>query len=576
MKIILLPESWASRIAAGEVVERPSSVVKELVENSLDAGATEISVWVEGSGASLIRVSDDGEGMLPQDLMLSVDRHSTSKLKEEADLFRIATLGFRGEALPSITSVSKLEVTSRTRTEASGYRLEVEGGKKGTPSAVGCPVGTTIEVRELFFNTPARRKFLKSPATELGHICDVINRMALAFTDVHFRLHHGGRILYDYVRCPRIEDRLRQVLGAEVAGGMAPFSLDRGRLSAAGFLSIAPASFPNTRYLSTYVNRRFVRDRVLTHAILEGYETLLMKGRYPAAAVYLNLPYSEVDVNVHPAKYEVRFRRQADVHDLIAEAVRVGLKQHAKTPLAKRDEPVGAWPEPTVRETPQSYASFFPGEQLGFQAPPDGSVVAQSEMRVGFFSGLEILGQLLGCYLVCAAPDGMVLIDQHAAHERAAFEKMRARIDKEGVETQNLLLPQVLELPLAEAVRIEAMLPVLDQLGFAVEPFGSNSFALKAIPALLPAGDYREALRRMAAEAADVGKGLELRRDLEERLMTIACHSVIRANRKLDREEIGALLSALDNVDFATQCPHGRPVIVEFSRAQLERLFKRT
>ncbi len=577
MTIIVLPESWATRIAAGEVVERPSSVVKELVENSLDAGATEVSVWVEGSGVSLIRISDDGEGMVSEDLVLSVDRHSTSKLKEEADLFRIATLGFRGEALPSIASVSKLEVISRTKGVESGYRLQVVGGKKEAPIGVGSPVGTTIEVRELFFNTPARRKFLKSPQTELGHICDVINRMALAFTEVHFRLYHGGRILCDYVRCLRIEDRLRQVLGAEVAGGMAPFSLERGRLSVTGFLSIAPASFPNTRYLSTYVNRRFVRDRVLTHAVLEGYETLLMKGRYPAAAIYLNVPFSEVDVNVHPAKYEVRFRRQAEVHDLVVEAVRAGLKQQAKTPLADHNETGGAWPGLTVQEAPQTYSAFFQGEQLGFQvALPDPSAVAQGEMQSGFFSTLEILGQLLGCYLVCASSNGMVLIDQHAAHERVAFEKMRNRREKDGVETQSLLLPQILELPFSEAVRVEAMLEVLDQLGFLLEPFGSNSFALKAIPALLPPGDYREALRRMAAEAAEVGKAVELHRDVEERLMTIACHSVIRANRKLDRQEIGALLSALDQVDFATQCPHGRPVIVEFSRAQLERLFKRT
>jgi DNA mismatch repair protein MutL len=577
MTIIVLPESWATRIAAGEVVERPSSVVKELVENSLDAGATEVSVWVEGSGASLIRISDDGEGMVSEDLVLSVDRHSTSKLKEEADLFRIATLGFRGEALPSIASVSKLEVISRTKGVESGYRLQVVGGKKEAPIGVGSPVGTTIEVRELFFNTPARRKFLKSPQTELGHICDVINRMALAFTEVHFRLYHGGRILFDYVRCLRIEDRLWQVLGAEVAGGMAPVSLERGRLSVTGFLSIAPASFPNTRYLSTYVNRRFVRDRVLTHAVLEGYETLLMKGRYPAAAIYLNVPFSEVDVNVHPAKYEVRFRRQAEVHDLVVEAVRAGLKQQAKTPLADHNETRGAWPGLTVHEAPQTYSAFFQGEQLGFQvALPDPSAVAQGEMQSGFFSTLEILGQLLGCYLVCASLNGMVLIDQHAAHERVAFEKMRNRREKDGVETQSLLLPQILELPFSEAVRVEAMLEVLDQLGFLLEPFGSNSFALKAIPALLPPGDYREALRRMAAEAAEVGKAVELHRDVEERLMTIACHSVIRANRKLDRQEIGALLSALDQVDFATQCPHGRPVIVEFSRAQLERLFKRT
>src|SRR3989304_5347889 len=253
VKIIVLPENWVSRIAAGEVVERPASVVKELGENALDAGAREISVWVEGSGTSLIRVSDDGEGIAFEDLPLALDRHSTSKLRDEADLFRIATLGFRGEALPSIASVSKLEIVSRTRQEEIGSRLRVEGGKKKEPVAAGCPAGTTVEVRELFFNTPARRKFLKSPSTELGHICDVVNRMALAYAKVHFRLHHGGRMLCDYVATPVLRDRLHQVLGAEIAAGLIPFSLGKGKMRAAGFLSSAPSSFSNARYLFTYV-----------------------------------------------------------------------------------------------------------------------------------------------------------------------------------------------------------------------------------------------------------------------------------------------------------------------------------
>ncbi|MEK7341016.1 MAG: DNA mismatch repair endonuclease MutL, partial [Candidatus Binatota bacterium] len=307
MKIIILPEDWVSRIAAGEVVERPASVVKELVENALDAGASEISVSVEGSGTSLIRVSDDGEGIASEDLPLALERHSTSKLKDEADLFRISTLGFRGEALPSIASVSRLEVVSRTRQEKVGCRLRVEGGKKGEPVAAGCPVGTTVEVRDLFFNTPARRKFLKSPATELSHICDVVNRMALIHVKVHFRLQHGGRTLCDYPAASEPRDRLQQSMGSEVAGALAPFGWGRGKMKITGFLSSAPSSFSNSRYLFTYVNRRFVRDRILTHAVLQGYETLLMKGRYPAAVLGLEIPFEEVDVNVHPAKYEVRF-----------------------------------------------------------------------------------------------------------------------------------------------------------------------------------------------------------------------------------------------------------------------------
>jgi DNA mismatch repair protein MutL len=576
VKIILLPESWASRIAAGEVVDRPASVVKELVENSLDAGAREISVWVEGSGVALIRVSDDGEGMGPEDLALAVERHSTSKLKEESDLFRIGTLGFRGEALPSIGSVAKLEIISRARGEPMGYRLRVEAGKKEEPVATGCAAGTTVEVRELFFSTPARRKFLKSPQTELGHITDVINRMALAFPETHFRLDHGGRVLCDHVAQARAEDRLRQVWGEEIADGMVPLDLTKRNVRLAGFLSVVPLSLPNSRYLMTYVNRRFVRDRILTHAVLQGYETLLMKGRYPAAVIYLQVPLGEVDVNVHPAKYEVRFRRQADTHDAVVEGVREGLKQRAKTPIASRVGFQDSGLPPGVSESARAYGADSTVEQLNFAPGRASAALIRGPAGGEFFSSLEILGQLLGCYVICASPGGLVMIDQHAAHERVAFEKMRAEIDSSGAERQTLLLPQVLELPYSEAVLFDGMLGLLEQTGFTVEPFGRNTFALKALPAILPPGDYREALRRMVAEAMEAGRAGELRRDLEERLMTIACHSVIRAHRKLDREEMRALLRALDQTSFATQCPHGRPVMAEFSQSELEKMFRRT
>jgi len=575
MKIILLPEGLASRIAAGEVVERPASAVKELVENALDAGASEISVWVEGSGISLIRVSDDGEGIASEDLPLAVERHSTSKLKSEEELFRIATLGFRGEALPSIASVSKLEIVSRIRREEVGTRLRVEGGKKGEPVAAGAPAGTTVEVRGLFYNTPARRKFLKSPATELGHICDVLNRMALAYPEVHWRLHHSGRILMDYVAVSRLEDRLPQVLGADIAGFMSPFFWERGKTTIHGFLSAAPHSFSSSRYLWTFVNRRFVRDRILIHAILQGYETLLMKGRYPGVVFYLEIPYHEVDVNVHPAKYEVRFRRQTEIHEAVTEAVREGLRDKARGIRPSVDEQ-RTEASPRVEEASLPYSGRAGGGAL--DSSLFGLVAEKAtgeQRRPGFFSSLEILGQLLECYLVCASSRGLVLIDQHAAHERVAFERMRHQLETEEVATQQLLIPQHLEVPAAEAVLLGQRLGVLERLGFTIEPFGPRTFAIKAVPALLPPGDYREAVLRMVGELAEVGKSGELRHDLEERLMTIACHSVIRASRRLNKEEMRALLADLDGIDFATQCPHGRPVLFELTEEQLERLFKR-
>lgn len=575
MGIVLLSEGLISRIAAGEVVERPASVVKELVENSLDAGAREVAVTIEGSGSILIRVCDDGTGIPFGDMPLALESHATSKLKNEEDLFHISTLGFRGEALASIGSVSRLEIVSRTELDEMGCRLQVDGGRRREAVRVGCPVGTTVEVRDLFVNIPARRKFLKSPTTEFSHISDVINRMALAYPKVHFRLVHGDKTLSDYVVTPRYQDRLEQVLGGDVARGMRSFSWQRGEIRISGFLSLAPSSFPSSRYLRTFVNHRFVRDRILTHAVLGGYETLLMKGRYPAVALFMEVPYREVDVNVHPAKVEVRFRRQGEVHDAVVEAIRGGLKREAKEPGIKVSQDEGQ-PFMGVRERPLSYGNPVSSDSLSlFKADPAESSPQRHEVREGFFSSLDILGQILGCYIVCQSSDGMALIDQHAAHERIAFEKMRYQMAHGRVERQDLLIPQVLEFPLAESLLLEQWLGAVENLGFTVETFGRNTFAIKSVPALFPAGDWREVLRRIVAELAEVGESSVFSHEMEERLMTIACHNVIRANRRLSLEEIQALLGELDGVDFATQCPHGRPVFVEFSQLQLEKLFKR-
>ncbi len=587
MKIAMLPDTLIDRIAAGEVVERPASVVKELLDNAIDAGAGEISVLVEGNGTPLIRVSDDGEGVAREEVPLAFERHSTSKIRSEADLVEIATLGFRGEALPSIASVAAVEMVSRPASQELGCRYRVENGRKGSPVAAGCPAGTTVEVRDLFYHVPARLKFMKSPRTEIKYVSDVVNRLALAHPSVHFRLHHGGKRLADYAAATRLQDRVRQVFG-DAGSDLAPFSLAREHLRCHGFASQAPKSFGNSRYMVVFVNHRFVRDKLLTHAILRAYDTLLMKGRFPATILYLELPHPHVDVNVHPAKTEVRFRRQSELYETVVAAVRDGLKTAAqggsgRMPASAVESPDGSSPagvrEPgaeyraapvlqdlpltRVRDLPRAVGPGFPATE------------AAAPAEKGVFSSLTVVGQVLGCYILCHGEPGMVLIDQHAAHERIAFQRMRADVEQGRIDRQELLMPQILELPVTEAMVLEEHLGALERAGFTLEAFGRNTFSLRAVPALLAEGDYRDAVRAMISEFAETGRSAELHHGYQERLMTIACHSVIRANRVLEREEMEALLRQLDDTEFATQCPHGRPVMVRFSRSQLEHMFRR-
>ncbi|MDE0028787.1 MAG: DNA mismatch repair endonuclease MutL [Deltaproteobacteria bacterium] len=583
MKIAVLPDNLIDRIAAGEVVERPASVVKELLDNALDAGATEISVLVEGNGTSLIRVSDDGEGVAAEDVSLAFERHSTSKIRDEADLAAIATMGFRGEALPSIASVASVEMVSRPASEEAGCRYRVENGRKGVPTAAGCPVGTTVEVRDLFFHVPARLKFMKAPRTEIKYVTDVVNRTALAHPSVHFRLHHGGKRLADYVATTRLQDRVRQVFG-DAGSDLAPFSLNGEHVLCTGFASQAPKSFGNSRYMVSFVNRRFVRDRLLNHAMLKAYDTLLMKGRYPATILYLEIPHAYVDVNVHPAKTEVRFRRQSELYETVLHAVRGGLREAAEgvVPAPPGEARPALPPVGGVNESPLPYhagknqpvlplgprRALQDAAGLSTPAPPTAA-------EPGPFASLTVVGQVLGCYILCQGGPGMVLIDQHAAHERIAYQRMHEDLEQGRIERQELLMPQILELPVTEALVLEEHLGTLERAGFTLEPFGRNTFSLRAVPALLAQGDYRDAVRAIVSDLAETGHSAELHRGFQERLMTIACHSVIRANRALEKEEMEALLRELDRTEFATQCPHGRPVMVQFSRGQLERMFRR-
>ncbi|HLN86418.1 MAG TPA: hypothetical protein VK200_08135, partial [Candidatus Limnocylindrales bacterium] len=381
---------------------------------------------------------------------------------------------------------------------------------------------------------------------------------------------HDGRTIADYVAVDDSKDRLQQVLGRDVARGLAPFAWRRDDLNVSGYLSAAPTAFPNPRQLYTFVNRRFVRDKVLTHALSQGYDTLLMKGQYPAVVLFLEVPFGEVDVNVHPAKYEVRFRRQSDIHDAVSRAVRQALRQEAKEPFARSDSQRPT-PFAGVSESPVPYAITPASREMLFAAPLATDIFPEA----GYFSSMTVLGQVLGCYLICASPQGLSLIDQHAAHERVAFEKLRAQLNRGNVARQSLLIPQSVELTAGEMMLVEQKMSVLEHFGFTLEPFGPGTYAITSAPALLPEGDYRQVVRQMVAELADVDTSAKLRQLLEDRLATMACHSVIRANRKLELDEIHALLRELDQIEFATQCPHGRPVLIEFSRDDFERMFKR-
>jgi DNA mismatch repair protein MutL len=613
----VLPAEVASQIAAGEVVERPASVVKELLENALDAGAHRITVELEGAGSALIAVVDDGEGMGPDDAVCAFSRHATSKIATAADLERIATLGFRGEALASIAAVSETTLTTRCPGDLEGTCVELRHGTVVDVRAAGAPPGTRVEVRELFGNTPARRKFLKAPATEVGHVSELVTRTALAFPQVGFVLRHGGRTLIEFAGVEDHAERVRQVFGNERASAMFTF-LGRGVAGAAyGWLADPRLTLPSPRHIYTYVNRRYVRDKLVSHALVAGYSTLLMHGRYPAAVVFVEVAADEVDVNVHPAKSEVRFRRSGAVHELLAHAVQDRLRERGagmpsaappapfaagpllpETPLPFGPGAPGAWlrplrlvdvPEGAAPGGGQDFRDLMflsrpasgeqraaSGEQRGTRHEGRGASDERPAASDGFFSSLRVLGQVFDGYVVCESADSLVLIDQHAAHERVTFERLRAAYDSGAVPGQRLLVPAVVELGAREAALLTERAAELAALGFDVEPFGGTSFSVRAVPALLGDTDPAALLRDVAEELAELGRSQRIGVAVEAVLARLACHSAVRVGHSLGLPQIRALLAAMDRIDFAGHCPHGRPAWVRFVRSDLERWFKRT
>ncbi|MGM0576971.1 MAG: DNA mismatch repair endonuclease MutL [Myxococcota bacterium] len=607
--VAVLPEALSNQIAAGEVVERPASVVKELLENALDAEATTVFVEVEDGGRRLIRIVDDGLGMRREDARLAVQRHATSKIRSAEDLRVIGTLGFRGEALPSIASVSRFTMVTRAEGDVAGTEVRIDGGGEPQVRDAGGPVGTRIEVRDLFHNVPARLKFLKRTATEMGHLKRFVTAAALGYPHVHLRLSHNGRVSVDHPVAPSLKQRIFQVLGRKTTERLYEVRLD-GPIRVRGYLSEPTYNRTNQAGIHTFINGRHVRDRVVNHAIVSAYGNLLERGRYPYAVLYVHLDPQEMDVNVHPAKAEVRFVKPGRVHEAIVRACRVtltsapwgtrsdhnplyepapqpsrpsGVSEPGGTPL-----PMDAWGLARRERTAPSRASagWRPSPSSGGPPPPthaqelDFDAPAPGEPQVGekrrFFSRMRVLGQAAKTYLVCENADGLYVIDQHAAHERVGYERIKAGWCDARLARQQLLFPLQLELSAPECAAVEEHGETLERLGLRLEPFGGQTWQVTMVPALLAKSDVERLVRDVVAELADIGKATLAESHMDLLFSTMACHAVVRAGDSLNHEEIRALLEAMDEADLGPNCPHGRPVLVSIPFRDLERKLHRT
>ncbi len=599
-RIHVLPSALADQIAAGEVVERPASVAKELCENAVDAGARRVDVEIEAGGRRLIRVVDDGCGMTAAEARLALQRHATSKIACADDLWGLATFGFRGEALPSIAAVSRLTLRTKMAGATAGFRLLVEAGVETDAGEVGMAEGTQMEVRDLFFNTPARLKFLKSESTEAANVSEAVLRLGLAHPEVHFRLRGNGRVALDLPPHRDMAERVRAALARRGAKVLHEAEGEEGGIKVRAFLASPEDAAPAGRSTFLFVGRRFVRDRALLHALAQGYGELLEKGRYPLAALFVDVPGQELDVNVHPQKLEVRFSRPQEVYAAVRHVVGRAVARApwlAVSPIraytlppesvAQVDEDRPLPPRP-ARDRQASFSAAFPqspefDEKRGSSRYPtllrDEALPAEAQPASrGFFGALGYIGQLRRTYLVCEGPSELVLVDQHAAHERIMFERLRVAHRQRAVVRQRLLFPIPIELDevATAAAREAATLEALAGLGFEVESFGPSTILLRAVPDLLKDVDPKPLLRDVLHRVAE-GDSLRLAEEnFEQVFATMACHGALRAGDIVAREAAVTLLGQLDAVDLHSHCPHGRPVLLRMSIAEIEQRLGRT
>ena len=596
--IRLLPDTLVNQIAAGEVVERPSSVVKELVENALDAGARRIDVELEEGGIRLIRIRDDGGGMGPEDIALAVERHATSKIGSLEDLECVGTLGFRGEALPSIASVSRFSITSRRGDDAHGSRLEVEGGKRLPPRPQAHPVGSTVEVRDLFFNVPARRKFLRAERTEYGHVEDWLRSLALARPGIELRLSHNGRPSRSYRPVAADADALARVaeaLGEEFTSRCLRLDHEGAGLRLHGWVGLPTASRSSADQQYFYVNGRAVRDRTVAHAVRQAYADVLFHGRHPAYVLFLEIDPRRVDVNVHPAKHEVRFRDGRLVHDFVYRTLHEALAgtragaavAHAEgvtaapSPAASAYAPVQAGMSLPVRETMAAYSLLYGAvgadvalADVALVEPEAGGTLAPADDRVAPPLGFA-LAQLHGVFILAENAAGLVLVDMHAAHERITYERLKQAPDAAACGTQALRGPPPRAGAPRAAARAERDGDALAALGFELRRAGPQSLSVRAVPALLADEEPRALVLDVLDELREHGGSRVVEQARNELLATLACHTSVRANRKLGIAEMNALLRDMEATERSGQCNHGRPTWVQLSKAELDRLFLR-
>lgn len=583
MPIRLLSPEVSSQIAAGEVVERPASVVKELVENSLDAGAKNISISIADAGRTLIEVADNGHGISADELALAASRHATSKLVQSDDLFHIQTLGFRGEALASIGSVSRMTITSRVESAKEGARLSVDGGIAGKVEKVGAPVGTTVRVENLFYNVPARLKFLKTDTTERRAIDSLVTRYALAYPDVRFKVTDGKQVTLQTGGDGDRRAILAALYGVDVAKQMLEVMASEENLTLSGFISPVSLTRSNRREITFFINGRWVQEISLNSALLQAYHTLLMVGRYPLTALFLEMAPEDVDVNVHPTKAEVRFRSQDKVFSFVQRSVRKALLAYTPVPSVSPQ----LWGARSREEVPERQAgidwSIAHDESLTVDGEPQTveTVEGQAPSTVGgqrsFESGvplLRLIGQIGSTYLVAEGPDGLYLIDQHAAHERVLFEKLMAQHESKVIPSQALLAPEVVTLPPQSSKMIGEQLPFLNKFGFEVEEFGTNTFQVRAMPTLFSGGDPASALRALVEDFEEDESPLQA--EVEARLAARVCKRLaVKAGQVLTSDEQRSLLNDLEACQSPRTCPHGRPTMIHLSVDALERQFGR-
>jgi len=589
-KIHQLPPDLANQIAAGEVVERPASVIKELVENSIDAGARRLSISVELGGKRLIQVEDDGEGMTPEDARLAIERHATSKIRRVDDLERIATLGFRGEALPSIASVSHFALRTRARGAAAGTEVRVNGGAVASVTEVGMPEGTSVHVADLFYNLPARRKFLKSDAAESAQVSRVVTQLALGYPEIGFTLTSSGRKVLQCPPVSTLRDRLYQLYGER--SDLIDVRRDSGDIKIIGFVAALAEQGPTRGPQNVYVNRRVVKDRTIAHAIIDAYSVASIKERSPEVHLFIDMPHDAVDVNVHPTKAEVRFRDQSYIHELIRRTLGDVLGR-GPAPELQLQAPAGFERVPSTLPLPHSYPSTFPsrwteGSRSPFAptsgspiAPAGGSVLAPTSdsafapTNEPTIRPMTALGQFRDTFIIAIDDEGIAIVDQHVAHERVLFERITERLTNGALESQGLLVPMLVDLPPAARQALTSHAADLERLGFELEEFGGESIRVTACPALLGREDCAAALRSLAQDLEGLDRGSGVDAAIKRIAATTACHAAVKANYPLTHEKMAHILEELRRTAYSTICPHGRPVMLRITRREVEKNFQR-